>query len=361
MRRLGEWIKNHPSFTLEEFEKEFGKDFRRGLRAAVALGLVVRQGELYVSNKTNTFVEPSQLASMSSPNGVEILPVRAEDYLPKRVPNYVPTDEELEIYQAHLESGIPVLVRGPKGTGKTLSIAYFAWKNKIPIIQFDCSENTKRFDLIGRFILRGEEVKYLLGAMPTAIEVANQYGSAILVLEELNALSPQMQKVLNQLLDWRRHVYIPEIGITYELRDKVKLLIAATMNPTMYGGVFELNEDLKSRFVELFLGYPQEEKEVEIVRANIEDDNMDKGLYGRLVLLAKETRAGVNEGELSYALSPRDLVLVAQAFKTYKGVFGSEEEALKQALKVAVLNRYEDKAERETAKARIQSIFGLYL
>jgi len=304
----------------------------------------------------------SQLASMSSPNGVEILPVRAEDYLPKKVPNYVPTDEELEIYQAHLESGIPVLVRGPKGTGKTLSIAYFAWKTKTPIIQFDCSENTKRFDLIGRFILRGEEVKYLLGAMPTAIEVANQVGKVILVFEELNCLTPQMMKVLNQLLDWRRHVYIPEIGATYELKDGVKLLIAATMNPTMYGGVFELNEDLKSRFVELFLGYPGEEKEIEIVRANaVDNSNVDKSFYSRLVLLAKETRAGVNEGELSYALSPRDLVLVAQTFETYKSVFGSEEEALKQALKVAVLNRYEDKAERETAKARIQSIFGLYL
>jgi len=105
------------------------------------------------------------------------------------------------------DSPTPLCFVGPKGTGKTLVIAHFASENKIPIIQYDCSENTRKGDLIGRYILRGDETEYQLGVLPTAIELANEAGKAILVLEELNALAPNMQKQLNQLLDWRRHVF----------------------------------------------------------------------------------------------------------------------------------------------------------
>jgi len=303
-----------------------------------------------------TYKTIEETKTVKSSNGIEILPVKADDYMVKSVPKYVPIGPELQIFEAHLESGIPILLVGPKGEGKTLSLAYFAYTKNIPIIQFDCSENTKRFDLIGRFIIQGDQVKYLLGAMPTAIEVANQKGAAMLVLEEINALTPQQQKVLNQLLDWRRHVYIPEIGKTYRLKEGVKFLIAATMNPSTYGGVFELNEDLKSRFAEYVFFYPSKEDEKKIL--NEVTVNLDDQLKEKLILLASETRAGVNRGELSYALSTRDLVMFANVYNSYLKVFGNETFALKYALKVTVVNRYTDKQEIETIKARIVSIFG---
>ena len=298
----------------------------------------------------HTSKKPTETNSkVVSGNGIEILPVKAEDYIPKQVPDYIQLHDELNIYEKFLENQIPILLRGPKGTGKTLSIAYFAAKKGIPIIQFDCSENTKRFDLIGRFILKGDEVKYLLGALPTAIEIANQAGRAILVLEELNALTPQMQKVLNQILDWRRHIYIPEIGKTYELKNGAKLLICATMNPSTYGGVFELNEDLKSRFTELYVNYPKREKEKQIISLT----GLDENLQTWLLALAEETRAGVAKGELSYALSPRDLIMFGEVYRALGD--------LKQTLFLTVVNRYEDTQERKTVIARIEAIFGIQL
>ncbi|MEM2498282.1 MAG: MoxR family ATPase [Candidatus Nezhaarchaeales archaeon] len=150
--------------------------------------------------KTKHFKHPKRDWGSKAPNGVTILPVRASDYYVSGVPNaYIPQREELRIIQAHLANGIPLLFVGPKGTGKTLAFAYFAFVTRTPIIQFDCSEGTKRLDLIGRFILQGDQVKYVLGALPTAISIANEVGKAILVLEEINALTPQMQKVLNQI------------------------------------------------------------------------------------------------------------------------------------------------------------------
>jgi len=288
-------------------------------------------------------------------NGIKILPVRAEDYLPVGVLEYVQRDFEEQLFMAHMESGIPLLLVGPKGVGKTLSIAAFAAKHNIPIIQFDCSENTKRQDLIGRFLLIGDEVVYELGIMPVAIEVANKMGSAILVFEELNALTPQMQKVLNQLLDWRRHVYVPEIGKVYRLNDGCKLLIVGTMNPSYYGGVHELNEDLRSRFAEVFIDYPSENEESRILE-RISD--LDEDLRKLLITLAIETRNGYASGELSYALSTRDLAIFSQVYSSYRTVMG-DKNALRMALRNTVVNRYEDSNERKTVMQRIFSIFGV--
>jgi len=326
----------------------------------------VKDGKIIVYKKAevneirtaeNKTAETEITTTEKASNGVKILPVKAEDYLPKNVPNYVQRDYEDQLFMAHMESGIPLLLVGPKGVGKTLSIAAFAAKNSIPIIQFDCSENTKRQDLIGRFLLIGDEVVYELGVMPTAITVANVYGKAILVFEEINALTPQMQKVLNQLLDWRRHVYIPELGKIYKLENGTKLLIVGTMNPSYYGGVHELNEDLRSRFAEVYIDYPNDKQESEILEKTT---NIDPDLRKLLITLAIETRNGFAIGELSYALSTRDLAMFARVYESYKSIM-NEKEALKLALRNVVLNRYEDTNEKSAVKQRIFSIFGVEL
>jgi len=301
-------------------------------------------------------IAPTKQTKIDSANGIDIIPVRANDYIPQFTPQYVSRDEELKLLDAHMESGIPLLFVGPKGIGKTLCVAHYASQNSIPIIQFDCSENTKRFDLIGRFVLIGDEVKYQLGVLPTAISIANNTKKAILVLEELNALSPQMQKVLNQLLDWRKHVYVPELGKTYSLSDDCKLLIVGTMNPSYYGGVYELNEDLRSRFAERYFGYPSDTHEKKVLSKLTV---LDKEIRDMLVTLATETRKGVESGDLSYALSTRDLTMFADVLSAYINTLDDIEKALQWALYNIVVNRYDDARERDTIKQRIMSIFGV--
>lgn len=288
-------------------------------------------------------------------DGIEILSVEGEDYIFKEIPPYIPQGRELEIFKSHLESGIPILLKGPKGTGKTLSLAYFAHKEGIPIIQCDLSEQTKRYDLLGRFLLIGNDIKFLLGEMARGIVIANNFGATVLVFEEINALTPHMQKTLNQLTDWRRHVYIPEIGKKYSLKKGAKLLIAATMNLSTYGGTYELNEDLKSRFREMKMDYPKETKEHKIVSELV--PNLTPSLVKKIITLANETRFAVETPEgLSYALSTRDIVMLLELYSIYKEQFG-EDNAIQEVLQ-SVVDRYEDRAERLTIQNRIRSIFG---
>ncbi|MHA1238158.1 MAG: AAA family ATPase [Candidatus Odinarchaeia archaeon] len=299
----------------------------------------------------------TQLITLES--AVEILPINPQEYVPVETPPYVETKDQLKIIRLHLEADPPqpLLLVGYKGTGKTLAFATVANQLKIPIIQADLSENTRRGDLIGRFILKGNQVCYQLGILPTAILIANRVGRAILVLEELNALTPQIQKVLNQLLDWRNQVHAPEIGKIFRLNKGCKLLIGATMNPTSYSGVYEVNEDLRSRFATLWFDYPDEDHEREILHAY---GFNDEELIDRLLRLALETRKAANRNEIEYALSPRDLVRFTQIYLLYKKEF-PKEDALKKALDIVFLGKYEDHDERLLVARRISSIFGLDL
>ncbi|MHA1836186.1 MAG: CbbQ/NirQ/NorQ domain-containing protein, partial [Candidatus Odinarchaeia archaeon] len=134
-----------------------------------------------------------------------------------------------------------------------------------------------------------------------------------------------------------------------------KLLIGATSNPSNYGGVFEINEDLRSRFATLWFDYPTKEKEIEILKAY---GSLDDSLNELLIRLATETRKAVSRNEIEYALSPRDLVRFTQILKLYREKFSSDE-ALKKALEIIVLGKYEDIDERTLVSRRIESIFGL--
>lgn len=237
-----------------------------------------------------------------------------------------------------------LILVGPKGIGKTMSFQNFAQKNKTPIVTFDCSEDVRRSTLLGMHVIRGGETPFVLGPVTTAFEIANEVGSCILVLEEINALSPQMQKVLNPLSDFRKRIEVPECGKVFSLREGAKLWVVGTMNTSAYGGVYALNEDLKSRFRMLSLGYPTSEAEAKIISVQV--PSADPLLVKRVMLLAQETR----QKSLEYALSPRDIIQIIEDAQAI---------GIAKALRIAI-GKFESD-DQTTVRQRIQSIFGVNL
>jgi MoxR-like ATPase len=298
--------------------------------------------------------------------GVIVYVPRDEVVNPKSLPKVVVTKQIAEINiltEAHLDSGQPLLLEGPKGQCKTLVFATWFAKRGIPFIQHDCSEQTKRYDLIGRFIPVDSQIVFQLGDLPRAIEMANKHGAAALCCEELTGLTPNMQKVLNQLFDYRRHVYVPELGRTFSLNPGAKLALLATCNPPTYGGTFELNEDLKSRLTIYKVHYPVLKEEQHIIRQLFKKHGEVVSEYiDPFVKLADETRRGYNKNEFTYALSTRDVAQLIENFISYINVFekkkddDAEYQAL-QLVRTVFLSKYE-KAERETLETRWRSIIG---
>lgn len=242
---------------------------------------------------------------------MDIERLSADDYVPKQGLNYVDAREMHAIYEKIAFRSNVILV-GPKGTGKSLSVAAYAAKKKCPVITFDCSEDVRRAQLIGMFVLRGDKTPFVLGPLTTAYEVANEHGSCILILEELNALTPQMQKVLNPVADFRQSIEVPEAKRVFRLNSGAKLWVVGTMNNSAsYGGVYQVNEDLKSRFRMIPVEYPDSASEKKILEAVIRDQGLSipgDRIVERLLTLAKETR----QGKIEYALSTRDLVHVLE-------------------------------------------------
>lgn len=239
-----------------------------------------------------------------------------------------------------------LILSGPKGIGKSLSVASFAAEHQIPIITFDCSEDVRRSHLIGMYILRGGETPFVLGPLTTAFEIANEVGMCILVLEEINALTPQMQKVLNAPSDFRKKVEVPEAKRVFKLKGAAKLWIVGTMNTATYGGVYQLNEDLKSRFRLVPLNYPDPKKEkevLELVMNGSGSKTMDEMIQS-VITLGHETR----QKALEYALSTRDLVQILEDIELV---------GLKKALWIT-LGKFEGE-DLDTVTQRIQSIFGV--
>lgn len=262
-------------------------------------------------------------------------------FTPKADLNYVDTHDLYSLYEALVFKANLILV-GAKGLGKSLSIAAFAGKHGIPTVTFDCSEDVRRGHLVGMYILRGAETPFVLGPLTSAIEVANETGRCILVLEEINALTPQMQKVLNAITDWRKGIEVPEAKKVFRLNTDAKLWIVGTMNTSVYGGVYQLNEDLKSRFRMLAVDYPSESAERQVIAAVCPEASKNTELINSILTLATETR----QGAMDYAISTRDVVQLIEDIANV---------GMERALKL-LLGKFEGE-DLDTMQQRVKSVF----
>ncbi len=233
-----------------------------------------------------------------------------------------------------------LLLKGPKGTGKSLAFAAWAAHKRIPMVSVECSEDTKKYDLMGSPFIIGDETIFVLGGIPTAIEVANEVGQCILNFEEVNSLTPQVQKTLNAAADWRQAVSLPHIGKVYRLRPGAKIWLVASQNPTVYGGTYDLNEDLKSRFEEIEITYPEDTMEKSILKGI--GMQVDEEILKAFLLLARETRTMT----YGYSLSTRDLVRI---------LTNVELTGLETTLRMLV-GKFEDK-DKDLLLKRLPSIF----
>lgn len=267
--------------------------------------------------------------------------------------------------------GDPLILKGPKGTGKTAAIEQYCAIHKIPFVRFDCNEWTNLRDLQGS-MTAAEDAGYAfaLGCATSAIETANESGKCFLILEEFNALTPNAQKILNAIADHRQSIQIPKIGkvfrverqrlaevtgkvvsvdktgdctyviydnetvqeipsnigVTVSIGDSVKagdpitvepkIWLVGTMNPN-YGGTYQINEDMKSRFDFIEVPYMprSEEQSVLLKTFGPKPTREQKTFIRNLQTVAIETRTTTPEGvTFGYALSPRDLLKTCRRF-----------------------------------------------
>jgi len=242
-----------------------------------------------------------------------------------------------------------VILNSMHGLGKTLLANTLAveagkrLKKPVPIVVVECSEDTREYHLRGSAMqLPDGSTGFVLGPLPLAIELANEAGLCILNVEEISKLPPGTQGQLNAMTDWRRSVDIPQLGKQYRLNPGCHVVTVATMNPSMYGGVYNLNVDLRSRFNEYAVPLPDAKQETKILKSCC--PWADGALIESCCKLATDSRTDATE----YKISTRDLVQLIQNIKR----LGNQKGPLQ-----LLANKFEDGPERDFIRTQIQSVF----
>ena len=118
-------------------------------------------------------------------------------------PYYKTIDQEEAIFEHAYKNKLPLLLKGPTGTGKSRFVEYMAHKLGKKLYTIACHEETSSTDLIGRYIIKGAETIWIDGPMTKAVKEG-----AILYLDEVAEARPDIIVALHSLTDHRRTLFI---------------------------------------------------------------------------------------------------------------------------------------------------------
>ncbi len=220
---------------------------------------------------------------------------------PSHLPYYKAVGKEKEVFLYTYENKLPLLLKGPTGTGKSRFVEHMAAKLGKKLITVACHEETSATDLIGRYIIKGAETVWIDGALTRAVKEG-----AILYLDEIAEARPDVIVAIHPLTDHRRELYIDKL--TRVLKAHPDFMLVASFNPGYQKGFKELKPSTKQRFVSLSFSYPSENIETEIL---INETGIEKNVAKRLVKIGNKIR-NLTELGLTETVSTRLLVNAAK-------------------------------------------------
>ncbi|HEX6751429.1 MAG TPA: CbbQ/NirQ/NorQ/GpvN family protein [Longimicrobium sp.] len=216
-------------------------------------------------------------------------------------PYYVPAGREIEVFAACHGRGLPVMLKGPTGCGKTRFVEHMAWRLKRPLVTIACHDDLSASDLTGRYLIRGGETVWADGPLTTAVRLG-----AICYLDEVVEARQDTVVVIHPLTDDRRLLPIDKTGELIEAAPGFQLVIS--YNPGYQHALKDLKPSTRQRFVSLEFDFPPPAAETTIVA---HESGVDEATAARLVRLAARVRNLRDQG-LAEAPSTRLLVSTAR-------------------------------------------------
>ena len=87
----------------------------------------------------------------------------------REIPFYLPGGEECALFEHAFRHRLPLLLKGPTGSGKTRFVAHMAARLGVPLITVACHDDLTAADLTGRYLLRGGETQWVDGPLTRAV------------------------------------------------------------------------------------------------------------------------------------------------------------------------------------------------
>jgi nitric oxide reductase NorQ protein len=205
-------------------------------------------------------------------------------------PYYEPVGGEIALFEAADASGLPVLLKGPTGCGKTRFIEHMAWRLKRPLVTVSCHDDLTAADLVGRYLITGNETVWVDGPLARAVREG-----AICYLDEVVEARRDTTVVIHPLADDRRMLPMEKRGEL--LQAPPEFLLAMSYNPGYQSVLKELKPSTRQRFVAIEFQYPNAALEEKIICS---ESGADTATAAALVRLAQMTRNlkgnGLDEG-----------------------------------------------------------------
>src|SRR6187401_2944429 len=183
-----------------------------------------------------------------------VTPVRSA----AEAPFYRAVRNEVEVFRAAARRGLPVLLKGPTGCGKTRFVEAMAYELGRNLITVAGHEDLTSADLVGRFLLKGGETVWVDGPLTRAVREGS-----IFYLDEVVEARQDTTVVIHPLADHRRELPVDRLGTTLRAAPGFQLVIS--YNPGYQSVLKNLKESTRQRFIAIELGYPAPEIETEVV------------------------------------------------------------------------------------------------
>jgi len=173
-------------------------------------------------------------------------------------PYYVPVGNEEQVFKAAYRQGLPILLKGPTGCGKTRFIEAMAYDLTRPLITVSCHDDLTTADLVGRYLLQGGDTTRVDGPLTRAVRQG-----AICYLDEIVEARQDTTVVLHPLGDHRRVLPIDRLGI--ELEALPEFCLVVSYNPGYQSVLKDLKDSTRQRMVAIELDFPPQDVEEKVV------------------------------------------------------------------------------------------------
>src|SRR5215470_12446576 len=212
-------------------------------------------------------------------------------------PWYLPVGDEVQMFEAAYQARLPVLLKGPTGCGKTRFVEHMAWRLfrhaesprravTTPLITVACHEDLTATDLVGRYLLAGDETVWIDGPLTRAVRTG-----ALCYLDEVVEARKDTTVVVHALTDHRRVLPIEKTGEL--LTAHPDFLLVISYNPGYQSALKDLKPSTRQRFVTLRFHYPSPDAEAAIVA---HEAGVDAVTARQLATLGAKARALTGHG-----------------------------------------------------------------
>jgi nitric oxide reductase NorQ protein len=275
----------------------------------------VSGGKLYDVIPLNHFFDKGETIQEEKKDEKKVETTNGVGFIPQGI-EFVDWGNFMEVLEIAYKSRQPVLIIGPKGTGKTTLIQAFCEKHNIKLYTANFSLRTKEEHIIGRIELKNNSTVFVEGILPKSMEAGG-----VFYADELNAAEDSMLVRFDEALDDRRQLTLKEAGEIRVIKAKETWFPVSTVNPLSHAGTRELPPQLLSRFpVRLYMDYPSEDVIYQIVNRHVEGWNEEE--VKRAVMLMNKLKEGAGDLLLPYSPSIREVIAFAKLVKA--GVNGKK-------------------------------------